>query len=66
MTDHPGFMRVRAFCKWSGLSPATVHRLCRRGALRKVRIGSVSLICMESARTLFANGYRSPVRGKKS
>jgi hypothetical protein len=35
----PGYMRVSGFCGWSGLSAPTVHRLCRRGLLRKIRIG---------------------------
>jgi hypothetical protein len=42
MTDHPGYMRIAKFCKWSDLSPPTVHRLCRKGKLRNVRIGGAS------------------------
>lgn len=58
----PAYLRIPTFCRWSGLSAVTVHRLCRRGLLRKVKIGGVSLICMASARELFAAGYPQPVR----
>jgi hypothetical protein len=58
----PAFLRIPDFVVWSGLSAPTFHRLCRKGVLRKVKIGGVSLICMASARALFASGYRGSVR----
>jgi hypothetical protein len=60
----PAYLRVCDFVAWSGLSSATVHRLCRDGALIKTKIGSASLIEMASARRLFASGYRGSVRRK--
>jgi hypothetical protein len=56
MTDRPGFMRIVKFCKWVDLSPATVHRLCRRGALHKVKVGGASLIEMASWHELTREG----------
>ena len=62
MTDHPGYMRVVDFCAWSDLSASTTHRLCRRGLLRKVRIGGASLIDLASWHELMREGYRGSVR----
>jgi hypothetical protein len=60
----PAYMRIADFVSWSGLSSPTVHRLCRKGVLRKVRVGGASLIDMSSAHALFRSGYRQPVRDK--
>ena len=59
----PGSMRIANFCRYSGLSAPTVHRLCRKGLLRKIRIGGVSLIDMSSWHELSRNGYQGSVRG---
>jgi hypothetical protein len=58
------FKRIPKFCEWSDLSSPTVHRLVKKGLLKKVRIGGASLICMASAHKLFSSGYRQPVRGE--
>jgi hypothetical protein len=59
----PAYLRIPHFAVWADMSVPTVHRLCRIGLLRKVRIGGASYICMASARALFASGYLKSVRG---